>query len=64
MLPGGRGARARRIPTLLISVDTVKAEVARAALDAGAAVVNDVSALRLDPGAWRRSWRRRGRAWS
>ncbi len=32
-----------------ISVDTVKSEVARAALDAGADVVNDVSGLRLDP---------------
>ena len=33
-----------------ISVDTRKAEVARAALDAGAAVVNDVSGLQYDPG--------------
>ena len=33
-----------------ISVDTRKAEVARAALDAGAAVVNDVSGLRFDAG--------------
>ncbi len=32
-----------------ISVDTRKAEVARAALDAGAAVINDVSALGFDP---------------
>jgi dihydropteroate synthase len=31
-----------------ISVDTTKSEVARAALDAGAAVVNDISALRFD----------------
>ena len=31
-----------------ISVDTRKAEVARAALDAGAAVINDVSGLRFD----------------
>jgi dihydropteroate synthase len=35
-------------PALVISVDTVKASVARASLDAGAAVVNDVSAFRLD----------------
>ncbi|TLY40694.1 MAG: dihydropteroate synthase [Nitrospirae bacterium] len=35
-----------RIP---ISVDTTKAEVARRALDAGAAIINDVSALRNDP---------------
>jgi dihydropteroate synthase len=31
-----------------VSVDTTKSEVARAALDAGAAIVNDVSALRFD----------------
>jgi len=30
------------------SVDTTKSEVARAALDAGAAIVNDISALRFD----------------
>jgi dihydropteroate synthase len=42
-------ALARSHPELVISVDTVKASVARAAIDAGAAVVNDVSALRLDP---------------
>src|SRR2546430_3575325 len=35
-----------RIP---ISVDTTKAEVARRALDAGAAIINDISALRHDP---------------
>lgn len=38
----------RRWPDLTLSVDTVKAEVARAAIDAGASIVNDVSALRLD----------------
>jgi len=32
-----------------ISVDTYKAEVAAAALDAGAAIVNDISGLRYDP---------------
>jgi dihydropteroate synthase len=32
-----------------VSVDTRKADVARAALDAGAAVVNDVSGLAFDP---------------
>lgn len=42
-------ALARSHPELVISIDTVKAPVARAAIDAGAAVVNDVSALRLDP---------------
>ena len=31
-----------------ISVDTTKSEVARAALNAGAAIVNDISALRFD----------------
>jgi len=34
--------------TAPISVDTTKAMVARAALDAGAAIVNDISALRFD----------------
>jgi dihydropteroate synthase len=32
-----------------ISIDTTKAEVARQALAAGAAMINDVSALRVDP---------------
>jgi dihydropteroate synthase len=32
-----------------ISIDTTKASVARAALDAGAAIVNDISALRFEP---------------
>lgn len=31
-----------------VSVDTTKAEVARAALDAGAEIINDISALRFD----------------
>jgi dihydropteroate synthase len=35
--------------TVPISVDTTKAAVARAALDAGAAIVNDISALRFEP---------------
>lgn len=39
---------ARRLP-LPISVDTMKAEVAREALEVGAALVNDISALRFDP---------------
>jgi dihydropteroate synthase len=34
---------------VLISVDTTKAAVARAALDAGADIVNDTSAFRFDP---------------
>jgi dihydropteroate synthase len=33
-----------------ISIDTTKAEVARRALEAGASIINDVSALRVDPG--------------
>ncbi len=32
-----------------ISVDTYKSEIARAALDAGASIVNDISALSFDP---------------
>jgi dihydropteroate synthase len=39
----------RAHPDLLISIDTVKAAVARAALDRGAAIVNDVTAFRFDP---------------
>jgi len=34
---------------IVVSVDTTKAAVARPALEAGAAVVNDVSAFRVDP---------------
>jgi dihydropteroate synthase len=34
---------------VLISVDTTKADVARAALDAGAHIVNDISGLTFDP---------------
>ncbi|MGH2809442.1 MAG: dihydropteroate synthase, partial [Actinomycetota bacterium] len=33
----------------LVSIDTTKAAVAKAAIDAGAAVINDVSALTRDP---------------
>jgi dihydropteroate synthase len=40
---------ARRFPQLVLSVDTVKAAVAEAALGEGAQAVNDVSAFRLDP---------------
>lgn len=35
--------------TVPVSVDTMKSQVARAALDAGACIVNDVTALRFDP---------------
>lgn len=44
----GAGDDARR-RSLQLSVDTRKASVARAALDAGAVLVNDVSGLRDDP---------------
>ena len=39
---------ARRTDTP-ISIDTTKAEVARHALEAGAVMINDISAMRLDP---------------
>jgi dihydropteroate synthase len=39
----------RQVPDLVISIDTTKADVARAALNAGATIINDVSAMRLDP---------------
>ena len=35
--------------TIPISIDTTKAEVARQALDAGANIINDISALQKDP---------------
>jgi dihydropteroate synthase len=35
--------------TVPISIDTTKARVARAALDAGAEIINDISGLRFDP---------------
>jgi dihydropteroate synthase len=36
-----------------LSIDTMKPEVARAALEAGASIVNDVGANRTDPAMWR-----------
>jgi dihydropteroate synthase len=42
-------ALAREHPELVISADTVKASVAKPAVEAGAAVINDVSGFRLDP---------------
>lgn len=39
----------RKISNCPISVDTVKAEVAEAALNEGADIINDISALRFDP---------------
>jgi dihydropteroate synthase len=49
VLPVIRGLAARW-PDALISIDTVKADVARAAFSEGAAIANDVSGLRLDRG--------------
>jgi dihydropteroate synthase len=43
-------AIAREWPHVPVSIDTVKSEVAQAALDAGAWAINDVSALRLEAG--------------
>lgn len=48
VLPMIRGIRSRW-NDVAISIDTVKAEVARAALAEGASIVNDVSGLTLDP---------------
>lgn len=48
VLPVVRRLR-ERVPEVPISVDTVKSAVARAVLDEGAEVINDVSAFRLDP---------------
>lgn len=48
VLPVVRGLRAQ--VDAPISIDTYKTKVARAALDAGADIVNDISALRFDPG--------------
>ncbi len=48
VVPVIEGLRARGAGP--ISVDTTRAEVARAALDAGADLVNDVSGFRFDPG--------------
>ena len=39
----------RRHPKILVSIDTYKSVVARAAVGAGAEIVNDVSGLRWDP---------------
>lgn len=36
-------------PNLIVSIDTYKSEVARAALDAGACMINDVTGARFDP---------------
>jgi dihydropteroate synthase len=48
VVPVIRGLRAA-LPDIPLSIDTVKAPVAEAAIAVGAAIVNDVSGLRLDP---------------
>src|SRR5467141_3529397 len=48
VLPVIRDVKRRR-PDAVLSVDTYKANVARAAVEAGAEVVNDVSGFRWDP---------------
>lgn len=40
----------RRAVSIPLSIDTYKAQVARAALDEGVDLINDISALRFDPG--------------
>jgi dihydropteroate synthase len=40
----------REFPDTLVSIDTTKREVARAALAEGADIINDVSGFRIDPG--------------
>ncbi|MEO6039477.1 MAG: dihydropteroate synthase, partial [Saprospiraceae bacterium] len=42
----------QHFPTALISIDTWRAKVAQAAVQAGAALVNDISAGRLDEGMY------------
>ncbi len=46
VLPAIEAAAELDVP---ISIDTTKSQVARAALDAGAEIVNDISGLRFDP---------------
>jgi dihydropteroate synthase len=49
VLPVIEGLRRRLPPSVRISIDTYKAGTARAAVAAGASVINDVSGGRLDP---------------
>ncbi len=48
VLPVIKGLR-RRLPLLPVSIDTTKAAVAERALEAGAAILNDISGLRFEP---------------
>lgn len=43
----------RRVPEAVVSIDTTRASVAQAALDAGAVMINDVSAGRDDPAVFK-----------
>ena len=54
ILPVIRDLKKRR-PEAVISVDTYKASVARAAVEEGAEVVNDISGFRWDP-KWPKLW--------
>jgi len=49
VIPVIEGLRRRLSPSVRISIDTYKAGTARAAVAAGASVINDVSGGRLDP---------------
>jgi dihydropteroate synthase len=49
VIPVIEGLRRRMSPSVRISIDTYKAGTARAAVAAGASVINDVSGGRLDP---------------
>ncbi len=62
VLPVLQALRGRlKIP---VSIDTQKTEVAEAALDAGAQIINDISGLKSDPRSWviRSWWALRARA--
>jgi dihydropteroate synthase len=48
VLPIIKGLR-RRLPSMPISIDTTKAVVAERAVEAGAAILNDISGLRYEP---------------
>lgn len=52
LLPALRAIR-RAFPTVLLSVDTFRGEVARVALEEGADLINDISGGAWDPNLWR-----------
>ena len=45
-------ALVKHFPDIRISVDTFRAEVARESLEAGACIINDISAGQIDPAIW------------